>query len=134
MAQGYVDTVETVEQFLKDIKQILLQEDFCIDSDFYLLREGKIGSTGYKNNMTIIALDYDREDICDTLISLTVSDYCETVPDLQYPSQAPLLIFSKVIDSKEVYIKVNVSHQEDRKVFVLSFHFAERPVKKPYSK
>jgi len=85
MAQGYTDTVEIVEQFLKDMKQILHKENFCIDNDFYLLLDGKAGSTGYKNKMTMIVLGYDRKDIYNTLISLTESDYCETVPDLQYP-------------------------------------------------
>ena len=134
MAQGYTDTIEAIEQFLKDMKQILLKGNFSIDYDLYILQDGKAGSTGYKNRMTMVALGYDRKDICNTLISLSESDYCETVPDLQYPSQPPLLVFSKVIDSKDVYIKVNVLEQKDKKVFVLSFHFAEHPVEKPYAK
>jgi len=81
----------------------------------------------------MVALGYDRSDIFDTLITLAECDYCETVPDLQYLTQPPLLVFSKAIDSKDVYIKVTILEQKDRKVFVLSFHFAEHPVKKPYS-
>ena len=133
MAQGYIDITETVEQFLKDMRQILHKGNFCIDNDFYLLQDGKVGSTGYKNRLTMVTLGYDRKDIRNTLISLTESDYCETVPDFQYPSQPPLFVFSKTIDFKDVYIKVNVTNQKGRKVFVLSFHFAEHPVKKPYS-
>jgi len=134
MAQGYTDIIEKVEQFLKDMKQILLKGNFSIDNDFYLLLDGKAGSTGYKNKMTIVALEFDREDICNMLTSLSVSDYCETVPDLQYTLQPPLFVFSKAIDSRDIYIKVNLLDQKDRKVFVLSFHFAEFPVKKPYLK
>ena len=134
MAQGYTDTIETVEQFLNDMKLILRKWNFSIDNDFYLLQDGKAGSTGYKNKMTMVALGYDRNDIYNTLISLTEFDYCETVPDLQYPSQPPLFVFSKAIDLKDVYIKVNVLDQNNKKVFVLSFHFAEHPVKKPYTK
>ena len=52
---------------------------------------------------------------------------------MQYPSQPPLYVFSKAIDSMEVYIKVTVLNQKDRKVFALSFHLAEHPVRKPYT-
>ena len=103
MSQGYTEKIETVEQFLRETKQILCKEDFDIDNDFYILQDGKAGSTGYKNKMTMIALEYDRKDICNAIISLTELDYCETVPDLQYPSQPPLFVFSKVIDSKDIY-------------------------------
>ena len=133
MAQGYTDAIDTVAKFLKDMKLVLQHEDFSIDSDFYLLQDGKAGSTGYKNKMTMLELEYDRIDVYNTLVSLTETDYCETVPDLQYPSQLPLVVFSKMISSKDVYIKISVIDKHNKKVFVLSFHFAEYPVIKPYS-
>jgi len=39
MAQGYTDDIETVSQFLNDMKQILQKENFNIDNDFYSLAE-----------------------------------------------------------------------------------------------
>ena len=133
MALGYIDTIEAVNSFLKDMKLILRKDGFSVDNDFYLLLDGKAGTTGYKNKMTMFALGYDRHDICNALLSLEVNDYCETVPDMQYPTQPHLQVFSIAIDAKDVYIKVNLQSHNDRKVFVLSFHFAEYPVSKPYA-
>jgi hypothetical protein len=133
MAGGYIESIEAVIAFLKDLKQILCKEEFDIDVDFILVQGDNPNTTGYKNKMTLAAIGYDRKDIYDVLMSLTECDYCETLPDMQYPLGPPLWIFSKEVDSKDIYIKISISSQKDRRVFILSFHFAEHPVRKAYS-
>jgi hypothetical protein len=133
MADGFTESIEAVTQFLRDLKQILHREDFNIETDFYILQGDNPGSTGYKNKMTIVELGYDSKDVCDILAALAKSDYCETVPDKQYSDGAPLRVFGKTIGSRDVYIKISILTYGARRVFTLSFHFAEYPLRKPYS-
>ena len=133
MANGSIESFETVEIFLDEMKKILSSEKFNIDDDFFLIQGVKVGSTGYKNTSTMLALGYDRSDICETLRSLEVYDYCETLPDEQYPLQS-LQVFSKTISELEIYIKINIVDRDKSRVFILSFHFADYPMKKAYYK
>ena len=134
MAEGYIDSVEKVSEFLSKMKSVLCSKDFDLDKDFDVLLGSEEGTTGYKNAATMVELEFDKKDVCDVLVSLTEKDYCETVPDRKDPSLPPLYVFGNLINTKEMYIKVKIRDRASKQVFCLSFHFAEFPIKHPYSK
>ena len=77
------------------------------------------------------------------LKSLKVEDYLRTVKDTRFPNKSEMREFGKVYNSTdEVYIKVrvellNAAAYGAHTVFVMSFHFAEKPFSQevfPYRK
>lgn len=133
MANGYVESAGKVDEYLKELKRILCSENFDLDTDIDILFGVVEGSTGYKNAKTIQELGYNKSDIRNTLLSLTVNDYSETLPDTSNSNLPPLYVFNKMISVKEVYIKLKIRDREKQQVFCLSFHFAQYPMLKPYS-
>ena len=87
---------------------------------------------GYKNIRTLESLGFDLDDVCDVIMALTECNYSETVPDRQFSSGPPFYVFEEIIDSKSVYIKMNIQSNENERIFALSFHFEEYPMKRPY--
>jgi len=134
MSNGYIESLENVNSFLLEMKQALCAEGFSFVADFDVLQSGPLNSTGYKNKTTMAKLHYDNKDVYNILLSLTEEDYSETVPDIKNTSNPPLHVFGREIDSREVYIKTKIRKRKRNQVFSLSFHFAEHPIKKPYSK
>ena len=133
MAKGYIESIEKVSEFLAKMKSVLCSESFDLDTDFDILTGNAEGTTSYKNTTAMLALNYDKKDVCNVLVSLTEKDYCETVPDRKDPALPPLYVFGSIIDTKEMYIKVKIRDRASKQVFCLSFHFAEFPIKHPYS-
>ena len=132
MANGYIESVDKIEEYLKELKGILCSDDFDVNRDIDILFGTAVNSAGYKNAETIAALEYDKTNICDTLLSLTVSDYSETLADLNEVTSPPLYVFGKTTETSEIYIKVKIRNRSNRQVFCISFHFAQYPVTKPY--
>ena len=133
MAHGYIEPVENIKSFINEIKQIIRSEDFVIETDFIIIRSSTPGTTGHKNTTTLTSLKYNEIDIINVLRTLTEHNYCETVPDLQYPTGPPFYIFSKAINKKDIYIKINIlTNNNNKRVFTLAFHFAEHKMIKPY--
>ena len=133
MANGYVETFEIVEKYLKELKSILCSESFTYTNDMDVLLSTVPESTGYKNSDTMDKLKYTKSDIYNTLLSLTVNDYSETLADTKGSTLPPLYVFGKTINTKEVYIKVKIRDKVKNKIFCLAFHFAKFPIIKPYS-
>lgn len=70
-----------------------------------------------------------REDL---LLGLSVADYCEgPLDDRDFPGE--LWVFGKVIEGKEIYIKLKLAgSQSSRLVRVISFHQARESLYYPY--
>lgn len=100
----------------------------------------------YTNKYTMAQL-FPNENPVDVLKrelkNLKVEDYLRTVKDNKFPNKSEMREFGKVYNSTdEVYIKVrvellNVAACGEHTVFVMSFHFAEKPFSQevfPYRK
>ena len=88
-----------------------------------------LSTTRQKNVDTIAHLGLTLADVENEILSLSVDDFSEgPLRDKQVPGD--LWVFGKMIRGREVYIKLKLSGDEKRPdVFVLSFHFAESPIK-----
>jgi len=75
----------------------------------------------------MLALDYDKKDVCDQLKSLELAEYFETIIDDRDSTLPPFYAFAKSIDSRDVYIKTKIRDKQNCKVFCVSFHFARFP-------
>ena len=133
LANGYIESIDKVEGYLKDLKSILCSDDFDLNRDIDILYGIKTDSAGYKNAETIAALEYDKSNIRDTLLALTVNEYSETFADIKDSVSPPLYVFGKTIATHEIYIKVKIRSSNARQVFCISFHFAQYHISKPYS-
>lgn len=77
-----------------------------------------------ENKECILQLGFKKQDIKDTILGLSVEDYCEG-PCKDHDIPGELWIFGKVIDGKLIYIKIKLaSFGTLRMVRVISFHFA----------
>lgn len=85
-----------------------------------------------ENKECILQLGFKYPDIQETLLGLSVEDYCEgPCQDRDQPGE--LRVFGKPIESKVVYIKLKLaSFGPLRIVRVVSFHFAEHTLEYPF--
>jgi hypothetical protein len=85
-----------------------------------------------ENKECLLQLGFKYPDIKETLLDLSVKDYCEgPCDDRDQPGE--LWIFGKTIENKEVYIKLKLaSFGPLRIVRVVSFHFAEHTLEHPF--
>ena len=135
MGNSVVEDVEQVIIFLQALKQILCSESFDYERDLDILLSKKTDpyNAGYTTAETLVALGYNKKDICDELRALTEYDYSETVIDDIDPTLPRFYTFGKVIQTRDVYIKVKIRDKINGTVFCVSFHFAKYPMLKPYA-
>lgn len=82
---------------------------------------------------TLVALNYDREDVKNELLKLEIFDYVETLIDMKDENGPRLYVFIKKIQKRDVYIKIKIRKIINRQVFCISFHFARyKNAKYPY--
>ena len=113
-------TKEGIEHFLRDFKYKLGFWGLFIRSD----RD--------KNFKTLTVLEFRVEDVKKELNELSVAHYLEgPVKETLYYS-ADMWIFGKMIQSKEVYIKISMGQPSD-KVICISFHFSDYSMTYPYN-
>jgi len=104
---------EHVANFLKDFKKIATEGrgiDFVPRS---------------KNLDSLLMLGLTRKNAKEEILSLSVTDYCGgPEPDKDRPGE--IWEFGKLIESKEVYIKLKIAQVGNEKIAkCLSFHIAE---------
>lgn len=130
---GFKSPIQEVERFLKELRGVIRSSGFDADQDFVLVQKYKPpDQLEFSTPYTLIELDYDADDVIKALDELTVSEYSETLFD-QRNDQPPLLfVFGKIIQGKQVYIKVKVKHIKQAFVLCVSFHFAQYPMSHPY--
>jgi len=98
----------------------------------------------YTNQYTIQSLFPDEDPVKalhTELLKITVEDYIETVKDLRFANRSEMRVFGRTyLGEADVYIKIRVELLDvygNDKIFVMSFHFAERAFSKeifPYRK
>ena len=120
--------------FLDELKSILENADFDIDTDLTLISKKKQGQDQkYSTPYTLLDLDYDTVDVVDRLKELTVSDYSETLIDKDDDKPPLLFVFGKDINNRQVYIKLKIKGENNRRILCLSFHYAKHKMKFPYA-
>lgn len=125
----YVSSKEDVERHLMELKKALSSKQCTLD--ILPTKKGEQETDPYSTAYTMQELEYDGADIRNTLKTLSLSDYKETMKDIRRPGLADFWVFGKVIEGAEVYIKEKL--RSDTHVFCISFHFAKYPLKEsPY--
>lgn len=129
MSQKIISSEEEVKTFLKDLKELLTDPRFDVsrDLDILLKKKNESPTDPYTTTNTLLALDFDKNDVLNQLLALEVSEYMETFIDDLDNSLPPFFAFAKVIKSRDVYIKVKIRDTQNNKVFCVSFHFARYP-------
>lgn len=86
--------------FLEQLKELLGNEDFNMDTDLTLISKKKQGDDQkYSTPYTLLDLDYDTEDIVERLKELTVEEYSETKIDKDDLNPPLLFVFGKDINT-----------------------------------
>ena len=85
-----------------------------------------------ENKECLLQLGFKYPDIKETLLGLSVEDYCEgPCDDRDQPGE--LWVFGKTIENKVVYIKLKLASLGPlRIVRVVSFHFTEHTLEHPF--
>lgn len=119
--------------FLEELKSLLENADFNIDTDLTLVGKNKQGEDKkYSTPYTLLDLDYDTEDVVERLKELTVAEYSETKIDKDDVNPPLLFVFGKDINSKLVYVKLKIK-REKQHVLCVSFHYAKEIMTFPYA-
>ena len=129
---GYTENNTQTEEFLTKLKSILCSGMFDINKDLEVLFSLTEGSPGFMNAQTLDDLGYTIVDVRDTLLSLTVQDYSETMFDSRELTGPGFRVFGRNIRNKEVYIKVKIRVRENHSVFCISFHYSQYPISYPF--
>lgn len=114
VSQKIISSEEEVKNFLIELKELLADPSFNVgaDLDVLLKKKSELPTDPYTTANTLLALDFDKHDVFNQLLSLEISAYMETVIDDLDRTLPPFYAFAKEIKSKDVYIKVKV---RDRK-------------------
>lgn len=137
MSCKIISSKQDVIEFLKELQEILTDPRFNISKDLDILIKKKSESPiePYTTGNTLLALDFDRYDVLNHLLSLDLSEYIETFFDNKDNKLPLFFVFGKSIKNRDVYIKVKIRDRINSKVFCVSFHFARYPLstKRPYA-
>jgi hypothetical protein len=117
-------TIQEVASYLREIK-LILQGSPSNDARFI------IATVRGKNIETLSILEYDTEDVKNSILSLSSTDY-SSGPTKDNAIKGDLWVFGKIIKGREVYIKLKIQGDNRYKqVSVLSFHFSEQRLQYP---
>ena len=120
--------------FLKELKDLLGQDDFDINTDMILIRKKKQGKDQiYSTPYTMLDLDYDIDDVIARLKELKLEEYSETKIDRDDVNPPLLFVFGKDIDSKLVYVKLKIKGDQRKHILCVSFHYAKGGITFPYA-
>lgn len=123
-----------VVAFLKELKDLLGQDDFDINTDMILIRKKKQGKDQiYSTPYTMLDLDYDIDDVIARLKELKLEEYSETKIDRDDVNPPLLFVFGKDIDSKLVYVKLKIKGDQRNHILCVSFHYAKGRMTFPYA-
>lgn len=127
MAEGYIESKGAVITFLKELQKILLDSNMKLTIQ---TREDK--EYEYTTDYCLEQLEYDKSDVIKELLQLNIKDYVETCDDLRNRKSNRFYVFGKVIQKRDVYIKIKIESYDNKKILCMSFHFAEYPLKRRY--
>ncbi|MDR2572706.1 MAG: hypothetical protein LBD23_20760 [Oscillospiraceae bacterium] len=121
-----------VEEFLSKLKSVLCSKKFDVNRDLDIQFSVIEGEPGYLNAQTLNDLGYTIIDVRSTLLSLKVQNYSETMFDKKDLTGPGFRVFGRIIDTKEVYIKVKIRKRDKNEVFCISFHYSQYPIAYPF--
>lgn len=98
------------------------------DLDVILKKKNENSLDPYTTQNTLLKLDFDKNDIADTLKKLSVEEYIKTGKDRKDISSPEFYIFGKEVQGNLIYIKIKIRDKINHKVFCVSFHFARYPI------
>lgn len=123
-----------VVAFLKELKDLLGQDDFDTNTDMILIRKKKQGKDQiYSTPYTMLDLDYDIDDVIARLKELKLEEYSETKIDRDDVNPPLLFVFGKDINSKLVYVKLKIKGDQRKHILCVSFHYAKERMTFPYA-
>lgn len=130
MEINFTSPKEKVIKFLLELKKIMSHRNFDVnkDLDVILKKKNENSLDPYTTQNTLLKLDFDKNDVADTLKKLTVEEYIETGKDRKDISSPEFYIFGKEVQGKLIYIKIKIRDKINHKVFCVSFHFARYPI------
>lgn len=121
-----------VESFLDELKNILQDENFDIQNDFLLIKSKK-EEMQYSTAYTIVQLEFDNADVVECIKELRIKNYSETLLDKDDDKPPLLFVFGKIINNRQIYIKLKIKGEETKKVLCVSFHYAKWKMEFPYT-
>lgn len=130
MEINFTSSKEEVIKFLLELKKVISNRDFDVnkDLDVILKKKNENSLDPYTTQNTLLKLDFDKNDIADTLKKLSVEEYIETGKDRKDISSPEFYIFGKEVQGNLIYIKIKIRDKINHKVFCVSFHFARYPI------
>ena len=130
MEINFTSPKEEVIKFLLELKKVMSNRDFDVnkDLDVILKKKNENSLDPYTTQNTLLKLDFDKNDIADTLKKLSVEEYIETGKDRKDISSPEFYIFGKELQGNLIYIKIKIRDKINHKVFCVSFHFARYPI------
>jgi hypothetical protein len=92
-----------------------------------------------ENKATLLALGYSLENVRDEILQLHSEDYSYGPEGGKNGYAGEAFVFGKIIQNREVYIKVKLSNfnevgDKELNAFCISFHFSTAPLSYPYRK
>ena len=127
MAEGYIESKGAVITFLKELQKILL------DSNMELILQPRDDQEyEYTTDYCLEQLGYDKSDVIKELLQLNIKNYVETCDDLRNMKSNRFYVFGKVMQKREIYIKVKIQSYDNKRILCMSFHFAKYPLKRGY--
>lgn len=116
--------IHQVESVLSEIQAILNAPDFNIKKNFIFYNR-------VENVQALADLDFDLEDVCETIRKLTISDYSATLlDDKSVLSPEYIFVFGNTIKRTPLYIKIKIV--DGRIVVCISFHKEKYKMNYPY--
>lgn len=130
MEINFTSPKEEVIKFLLELKKVMSNRDFDVnkDLDVILKKKNENSLDPYTTQNTLLKLDFDKNDIADTLKKLSVEEYIETGKDRKDINSPEFYIFGKEVQGNLIYIKIKIRDKINHKVFCVSFHFARYPI------
>ncbi|MBQ9608998.1 MAG: hypothetical protein IJV15_06080 [Lachnospiraceae bacterium] len=81
----------------------------------------------------MLDLEYDAYDVANQLKELKTENYSETLIDKDDDKPPLLFVFGKDIKGKQVYIKLKIKGDTNKRILCISFHYAKYKMDFPYA-
>ena len=122
-----------VGTFINELRELVNNERFDIDSDFIFINSSKNEEDyQYSTCFTLLDLEYDAYDVLDRLLELKVEEYSESVLDKDNNDPLWLHVFGKEINNRLIYIKLKIRSSGNKQIVCVSFHNAKNNMSFPY--
>lgn len=127
MAEGYIESKGAVNTFLNELQKMLLDPNMEL-----ILQTREDKPDEYTTDYCLEELNYDKLDVIKELLQLNIKNYVETCDDIRNKKSNRFYVFGKIIQKRDIYIKVKIESYNNKKILCMSFHFAEYPLKRKY--